>query len=278
MFPGIYEFTWDAGHIIFLGAFYAVLLIVFSTIVIATVRAIRDIRRGHVDTLRWHADFEDLPEAARRCRHELTGEVAHRACHNSFDCSRCEAHPKFVAAAQAQGLLSTQPCKSPVAGFDLPDDRLYHRGHTWVRDEGDGTLTIGLDDLATRLTGVPDVVTLPGPGARLVTNGIAWRARKNGVEARVLAPVDGEVLETGGAAQGWYLKVRPAEGASLAHLLEPREARAWLLREFERLQLAMSAPEMVPTLADGGMPVDDMSAVIPKEKLDQLCAMVFMEP
>jgi glycine cleavage system H lipoate-binding protein len=278
VFPGIYEFNWDLGHIIFLGAFYTVLLIVFSTIVIATVRAIRDVKRGHVDAVRWHADFEDLPEVARRCRHELTGEVAHRACHNCFDCSHCEAHPKFVAAAQAQGLMAARPCKLPVAGFELPDDRLYHRGHTWVRDEGDGTLTIGLDDLASRLTGVPDDLTLPEPGARLVTNGIAWRARKNGVEARVLAPVDGEVVEIGGPSAGWYLKVKPAEGASLAHLLEPREARAWLLREFDRLQLAMGGAEMAPTLADGGVPIDDMSTVITKETLDQLCAMVFLEP
>ncbi|MHB0968526.1 MAG: hypothetical protein ACYC7A_09130 [Thermoanaerobaculia bacterium] len=46
MFPGIYEFTWDAGHIIFLGAFYTVLLIVLSTITIALFRALRIFRKG----------------------------------------------------------------------------------------------------------------------------------------------------------------------------------------------------------------------------------------
>ena len=40
MLPGIYEFDWDAGHIIFLGAFYSVLTIVLVTLTIASLRAI----------------------------------------------------------------------------------------------------------------------------------------------------------------------------------------------------------------------------------------------
>ncbi|MHB0968527.1 MAG: glycine cleavage system protein H [Thermoanaerobaculia bacterium] len=167
--------------------------------------------------------------------------------------------------------------ESNVAGFELPLDRLYHRGHTWVKADEDGMLTIGLDDFASRLTGVPDSVKLPAVGSHLSANGPAWEAKKKGVVARILSPVDGEVVETGSPEQGWMLKVRPSS-EDLTHLLCPAEARLWLLREFERLQIALAGPQHAPMLAAGGAPLDDLSMVNPVEKLDELCAMVFLEP
>ena len=48
-----------------------------------------------------------------------------------------------------------------ILGAPLPQDRLYHRGHTWVRREEDGTYNIGLDDFIRRLIGNPDLIELP---------------------------------------------------------------------------------------------------------------------
>lgn len=274
MFPGIYEFKWDAGHIIFLGAFYTVLVIVVSTITIALFRALRVFRKDQVAHAQWHADFEDLPSGLRHCRHDFTGEARGRVCPNGFECRHCVDHPRFVAMAKGSATLAIE---SNVAGFDLPLDRLYHRGHTWVKADDDGTLTIGLDDFASRLTGVPDSVKLPPVGTHLAANGPGWEAKKKGVVARILSPVDGEVIATGSPEKGWMLKVRPAS-EDLTHLLCPTEARLWLLREFERLQIALAGPQLAPMLADGGAPLDDLSKVIPAEKLDELCGMVFLEP
>ena len=75
MFPGTHDFTWDAGHIIFLGAFYMVVLVIAGTVGTAVYRAIRDFRQHKQGAIQWHAEFEDLPLSARRCRHELNGEV-----------------------------------------------------------------------------------------------------------------------------------------------------------------------------------------------------------
>lgn len=280
MFPGIDGFAWDAGHIIFLGVFYAVVAVVVTTVGRAALRARADVRSDRVEKLRWHAAFEELPASFRRCRHELDGEVAHRACENCFDCRNCAAHAGFVAkrpasGAVAQGSLEEQT----VAGFELPADRLYHRGHTWVRQEPDGTLLVGLDDLGVHLLGTPGELELPPVGTRLVANGTAWRARKNGVRVRVLAPVDGRVVEVGGPGLGWYLRVRPDGGeADVRHLLSATEARPWLLREVERLQIALADDAVGAALADGGMPVDDLSEALSPRELDEVCGMVFLEP
>jgi glycine cleavage system H protein len=273
VFPGIYDFHWDAGHIIFLGIFYSVLVVVMSTIAIAARRAVRDFHAQRAEALRWHADFEDLPAKWRRCRHELAGEVDERTCPNAFDCRHCLDHPRFVAARS-----TPRPLGEPrVAGFEIPADRLYHRGHTWVRLEPDGLLTVGLDDLGAHLMGEPDELQLPRLGTRLVANGTGWHAEKNGVHVRVLAPVDGEVVGLGGAEKGWYLKIKPdGDRADTRHLLTASEAKPWMLREVERLHLAMASEGVGAALADGGVPVEDLSTAIPPEQRDDVYGMVFL--
>jgi glycine cleavage system H lipoate-binding protein len=271
VFPGIYEFNWDAGHVIFLGLFYTVLMVVAATMVIATVRAVRGFSRRRAEAVRWHADFDDLPAAARSCRHAFTGEADGRVCPNGFDCRKCDEHPKFGARPAGND-------DQMVAGFFVPGDRLYHRGHTWARIESDGLVTIGLDDLGEHLVGRPDSIDLPSPGERLVANGTAWEVRRGDSLVRVLAPIDGEVVETGTENDDWYLKVRPEKVADMRHLLSAAEARPWMLREVERLQLALGGEGVEGTLADGGLPVDDLAAAIPSERLDEVCGLMFLEP
>src|SRR5208337_1522026 len=111
-----------------------------------------------------------------------------------------------------------------------------HRGHTWVRPESDGTLTVGLDELAHHLIGRPDTVELPAKGSEIESNGIAWRMKKNGHEIRVRAPIDGTVVSTGGAEDEWYLKLRSRQPLDLGHLLRQAEVSGWLSSELDRLQ------------------------------------------
>ena len=273
MFPGIYDFRWDAGHIIFLGIFYSVLVIVLTTMAIAFQRALRSFRTQRVEAIRWHADFDDLPSSMRRCRHELNGEIAERECPNAFDCRHCSQHPLFVAARK-----SVPTGGEPrVAGFELPHDRLYHRGHTWVRPEEDGLMSVGLDDFASHLIGPAASLDLPKIGARIRTNGKGWKATRHGVGVRVLSPIDGEIVATGGPSDEWVLKVKP-DSDDTSHLLTPGEAKGWMLREIERLQMSIAPGATGATLADGGVPVDDLSLVIPRDQLDDVYGMVFLHP
>jgi glycine cleavage system H lipoate-binding protein len=273
MLPWNYGFHLDTGHIVFLGAFYTVLVIVATTLVNALLRSRRDLQAQKVEHIRWHSDFHDLPAQDRVCRHVLTGEFQSRECPNSFDCRKCETHAK---------LLQVHPVadggEEEIFGMSFPLDRLYSRGHTWARCEPDGTVTVGLDDLGSRLLGTPDKVLLPAAGTRVAVNGTAFRVRKRDADVRVLSPVDGEILETGGADRGWYLKVRPAASGELPfrHLLRGAEVRPWLLREMERLQLTLSA-DRAPTLADGGVPLSDISAAYPKADWDAVCSEMFLQ-
>ena len=256
------------AHLIFMGAFFTVLTIVAGTMLFALWRSYRGLR--HVDEIRWHADFHDLPSSDRVCRHVLTGEFKSRECPNAFDCRRCETHARMPKPGPP-----VRP-EEDICGMAFPLDRFYHRGHTWARLEPDGAVTVGLDDLGKRLVGVPDAVDLPAPGVRIHANGMAFRVKKRDADVRVLSPVDGAVVETGGPEGGWYLKVRP-DSLDLTHLLRGSEVRPWITREMERLQLALSA-EGAPTLADGGVPVADIAASYPEMDWDAVCGEMFLEP
>jgi len=276
MFPWNYGFHFGAASYIFLGAFYTVMVVVVTTLIAALIRARRDLRTNASEDIRWHSDFHDLSSADRTCRHVLTGEFQHRECPNAFDCRQCATHVKLVECRPAP----PAEVESDIYGMSFPADRLYHRGHTWAHPEADGTVTIGLDDLGARLLGTPDEIILPETGAQLRTNGAAFRVRRREADVRILSPVDGEVVETGGVGAPFILRVKPIDGKmDLRHLLSSAEIKPWVMRELERLQLALTMEgASVPSLADGGVPVDDIAAAYPNTDWDAVCGEMFLEP
>jgi hypothetical protein len=272
MFPGVNGFHWTFGHILFVSAFAGVLLVIGATVIAALLRSRRDFRRGRAESIRWHADWEDLPEHDRRCRHDIAGEVMYRVCPNGFDCRACGDHPHLAMERTAE--TGEEYC-----GLLYPSNRLYHRGHTWVEAQADGTFTVGLDEIAHRLIGKPDEAHLPPAGAAIVNNGTAWRMKKDGVDIRVLAPLDGEVVQSGGPDEDWYLRVKPhADAADLRHLLRGREVGCWVARELERLQMALTPASAHPSLPDGGVLIHEAIAQQPATNWDRVLGAVFLDP
>ncbi|MGO9403564.1 MAG: hypothetical protein ACLPVW_08850 [Terriglobales bacterium] len=273
MFPGVDGFRWTLGHILFLSLFFAVALTILVTVVSAVWRTVRDFRTNRAIELCWKSDFAQLPETERRCRHELAGRVMSRTCDNAFDCRHCSNYSQF-AVQPARGIVHD-------LGINYSKDRFYHRGHTWVKPEEDGTLTIGPDELAERLVGSPDSITMPDMGTEIETNGTAWQMTKNGKEIRVRAPIEGTVIGIGGPKDGWYLKIRPrlnpSDPVTLRHLLRGPEVHFWLSRELERLQLQLRAPNTAPSLADGGVLVAGVMDAMPEADWGTVLADTFLE-
>src|SRR6185369_6189587 len=179
MFPGIDGFHWSFGHVLFLSLFFAIALTIAGTVVRAVWSTVKDFRTRRASAICWDLEFADLPTEERRCRHELAGRVDERTCPNAFDCRHCSEYEKFAIL----------PASTPEGtfGLDYPAGRLYHRGHTWVELQPDGTWTIGLDDLAEHLIGAPDKIELPAPGELIDANGTAWLAFKGRRKMRVRA-------------------------------------------------------------------------------------------
>jgi glycine cleavage system H lipoate-binding protein len=269
MFPGVDGFHWTFGHIFFLGLFFTVALTILTTTVRAIMNSVRDMRSDKAAEICWKLEFSDLPESERRCRHEIAGRVDRRTCPNAFDCRQCREYSQF-AAIPAVEVANT-------SGLNYPADRFYHRGHTWLKRESDGTYNIGLDDLAEHLIGKPDAVELPQPGTEIANNAPAFTIVKGNTTIHVRAPIDGKVLETGGPAKGWYLKVQPPEPVNARHLLQGPEVPAWVGRELDRIQLNLHAPGAAPALADGGVLTNGLMDAMPEADWDTALAGTFLE-
>lgn len=282
MFPGVYGFTWDIGNIVFLGIFFTVAAIIAGTITLAAVRAYKDHLLKKHEAIQWMEDFHDLPQRARVCRHVLTGELKQRTCPHGFDCRVCDQHEALVKNSQTNEAVPREKKAAPqpvlASGFRMPVDRLYHRGHTWVRLETDGTATVGLDDFCTRLFGRPEKIDLPSVGTQLHVNRAGWKVHSRGSTVRILSPIDGTVVETGSPEQGWYLRIRPLASIDTRHLLHGDEVQAWIAGELERLRASLRGAGLVPLLADGGEVVADLPASIPDADWDGVWGEMFLEP
>jgi glycine cleavage system H protein len=159
-----------------------------------------------------------------------------------------------------------------VAGFQVPDGLHYHRGHTWVWTIGPDTAVVGIDDFARRLIGPISRAALPKAGSWLRQGDRAASLGIDGRNAELVAPVEGEVVETNplldkdpGLAtadpygRGWLFKVRSSElGRSFANLLSGSLAHRFVEDSRERLQLQLMALSGT-VLADGGEPSLDFA-------------------
>ncbi len=264
MFPGVDGFDWSFAHVFFVSVFLTIVGVLAAIAIVSLTRSFRDVLDGRAEPIRWSLDFSELPESFRQCRHALTGEAPGRICPNAFDCRDCAKHPKFRQAKAGEG-------SDILFGMRYPNHRFYHRGHTWVAPQPDGSLLVGLDAIGHQTVGEPDVVKMPALGSKLVNNGEGWRMWKDGLEVRVLSPVDGIVVQTGGPEDNWYLRVQPlTQPADLRHLLRGEEVRAWVGKEIERLQGAV--------LADGGVLVNEFIREVPEGKREELLGRIFLEP
>lgn len=107
--------------------------------------------------------------------------------------------------------------------MNFPADLRYTASHEWVRLESDGTLTIGITDLAQDSLGELVYVDLPALGKNLAAGDACAVVESTKAASDVYAPVAGEVIATNealsGAPQtvnespyetGWLFRLKPA--------------------------------------------------------------------
>jgi glycine cleavage system H protein len=115
---------------------------------------------------------------------------------------------------------------------NVPSDLKYTKTHEWVRDEGDGVVTIGITDHAQELLGDLVFVELPEVGASLDVGGDCAVVESVKAASDVYAPLTGEVTEVNeeladapetinqdAYGDGWMFKLKLSDAGELDTLM-----------------------------------------------------------
>jgi len=179
-----------------------------------------------------------------------------------------------------------------IAGFLVPSNVMYHRGHAWARvEENDFVIvTVGMDDFAAKLLGSADSISLPRLGSLVNQGSPGWLLKTNSRWIRMLSPVDGEVVavnyvlgESPGTAfedpygNGWLFKVRSKNLTSnLKNMIPSGMVGEWFESIRQTLASKSLAPTSAPLSADGGEPVPGFAKAIDPERWDDLAREFFL--
>ena len=171
-----------------------------------------------------------------------------------------------------------------VAGYEMPTDLHYHKGHMWVHWVAPDQAFVGLDDFARRLIGHPDKIVLPHAGSWTDQGEAAVEVTLHGNQkAELQAPVSGEVIarnpDLGGDpdtvhrdsyGRGWLYKIRSHKLAEqLNGLLDGSLAERWMEDTRDRFhhKLVLASGSVIQ---DGGTTVEDLAAQLDPEDLESL--------
>ena len=116
---------------------------------------------------------------------------------------------------------------------ELPGDLLYTSEHEWLRQEEDGSVTVGITDYAQAALGDLVYIELPETGAEMDEGGEMAVVESVKAASDVYAPVSGTVIEVNAAlvdepervnsdpyGEGWMVRLQPS-GDTAGEAMDP---------------------------------------------------------
>ena len=124
---------------------------------------------------------------------------------------------------------------------NVPDDLLYTKSHEWVREENDGTLTVGITDHAQELLGDMVFVETPEPGSVFSAGDDCAVVESVKAASDVYCPVSGEISEANEQladapdlinkdpyGEGWIFKLEASDEVDLETLMDAEAYQNYL--------------------------------------------------
>ncbi|KAA6185826.1 glycine cleavage system protein GcvH [Thiohalocapsa marina] len=127
---------------------------------------------------------------------------------------------------------------------NIPADLKYTDSHEWIKDNGDGTATIGITDHAQEALGDLVFVELPEAGRQLAAKDACAVVESVKAASDIYSPVGGEVVEVNPLLEdapetinsdpygdGWIFRLKLADASELAGQLDAAAYEATLAAE-----------------------------------------------
>jgi len=124
-----------------------------------------------------------------------------------------------------------------------PTDLHYTKSHEWVKQEADGTLTVGITDHAQELLGDMVFVELPKVGAKVAAGKECGVVESVKAASDIYAPVSGEITAVNSAVSdapesvnadayaAWMFRIKPDNAADVKTLLDAKAYEAQVATE-----------------------------------------------
>ncbi len=116
---------------------------------------------------------------------------------------------------------------------ELPNDLKYSASHEWVRNEGDGTATVGITDHAQSQLGDLVYIELPEPGATMAAGQECAVVESVKAASDIYCPISGKIIAVNEAlvdspetvnesafADGWLFRLSIADPGQLDDLMD----------------------------------------------------------
>jgi len=116
---------------------------------------------------------------------------------------------------------------------NIPTELKYASSHEWVRNEGDGTYTVGISDHAQGLLGDMVFVDLPDVGDEVEAGEDCAVGESVKAASDIYAPISGEIVEineeledspelvnSDAFTEGWLFRIKASDESELENLLD----------------------------------------------------------
>ncbi len=118
--------------------------------------------------------------------------------------------------------------------MNFPKDLKYTKEHEWIRDNGDGTVSIGITDFAQSELGDIVFVELEPEGSEFVQDEVFGTVEAVKTVSELFSPLSGEIVEINSKLEddpelvnndpygdGWMIKLKMNDSSELDSLLSP---------------------------------------------------------
>ncbi|MFW2176868.1 MULTISPECIES: glycine cleavage system protein GcvH [unclassified Moraxella] len=119
---------------------------------------------------------------------------------------------------------------------NIPAELKYVASHEWLRQEADGTITVGITHHAQDLLGDIVFVELPEVGETVEVDAEVAVVESVKAASDVYAPIEGEIVEINEAlvdapeiinedpyGEGWFFKIKPTNASDYDSLMDADE-------------------------------------------------------
>jgi len=217
-------------------------------------------------------------------------------------------HRGVLETASPAGPTAWQGARVPAAALEavpginggdagsltqVPDGLFLAPGHTWLQLGPSGGVRLGSDRFPLTALGGVDRLDVVPAGTRVRQGDVLARMGLGERELRLLSPIEGEVtavnrdllanpeeLPVDPYKSGWLCSMRPRWlAASLKRMVIAEDTEEWMRNELRRLRDTLSSRGgELPSLADGGAPVEGLGACLEQEDWEEFVERFFEDP